>query len=97
MGKLFEWLKVYYLATLPNDTLRERLHIHVVRPHAHGFYVLAKIWIESNGKKQIDVAYSDLPAKHLSQLLSDLEANWELVIQQVKNALGGAKVTIIKL
>lgn len=97
MGKLFEWLTVYYLATLPNDTMRERLHIHVVKPHAHSFEVLAKIWIESNGNKQIEVAYSNLPSKLLSKLLTDLEDNWELVMQQVKAALGGAKVTIIKL
>lgn len=98
MGKAFRWLAAFYLATLPNDTLNERLHIHVIKSNATGpVKSFAKIWLESNGKKNIEVEYSYLKPFLLNELLVKIDCNWEIVIQQVKDILSGKKVKIINL
>ena len=97
MGKLFEWLVKYYIVTLPRDTMNERLHVHVVRRGKNDVESLAKIWIESNGNKNVEVAYSYIDNKTLDALLDAIDANWDVVMSQVKQALSGNKVKILKL
>lgn len=101
MGKLFLLLKIeYYLATLSNDTLRERLHVHVIRPNKRDLSrvnVYAKIWIEKDGVKNLEVAYNTLDNTTLKDILTRNDNNYDLVKKQVIDALSGNKVKIIKL
>lgn len=53
--------------------------------------------IESNGNKNIEVAYSYIDNKTLDALLDAIDANWDVVMSQVKQALSGNKVKILKL
>ena len=58
MGKLAIILS-FILSVFPADASENRRHIHVVRPgskRSHRGQTVAKIWIEENGEKKIEIA-----------------------------------------
>ena len=60
MGKLMILL-YFILSVFPADATENRRHIHVVRrgsKKSHRGDTVAKIWIEENGQKKIDIAWS---------------------------------------
>ena len=60
MGKLMILL-YFILSVFPADATENRRHIHVVRrgsKKSHRGDTVAKIWIEENGQKKIEVAWS---------------------------------------
>ena len=64
MGKLLLILR-FILSVFPADKDEKRRHVHVIRrgsKQSHRGNTVAKIWIEENGKKKIDVAWSELTA-----------------------------------
>ena len=60
MGKLM-LLLYFILSVFPADATENRRHIHIVRrgsKKSHRGNTVAKIWIEENGEKKIEVAWS---------------------------------------
>ena len=54
-------LLYFILSVFPADATENRRHIHVVRrgrKKSHRGDTVAKIWIEENGQKKIDIAWS---------------------------------------
>ena len=63
MGKL-AFLLCFILSVYPADVNENKRHIHVVRrgsKKSHRGNTVAKIWIEENGEKKIEVAWAELP------------------------------------
>lgn len=56
---------------------------------------VAKIWIEKNGIKFVEVAYSELSAKDNAMLVKAIEDNWDFLNDQITKSFNGEK-TIIK-
>lgn len=58
---------------------------------------LAKIWIESNGSKCVEVAESVLSTKENEMLVSAIERHWEYINAQISKAFNGEKTKVKEL
>lgn len=79
MGKL-AILLCFILSVFPADANENRRHIHVVkrgRKNSHRGHTVAKIWIEKNGEKCIEIAWSDLSAQEEQTIIEAIEKHWE--------------------
>ena len=84
MGKLM-LLLCFILSVFPADATENRRHIHVVRrgsKKSHRGDTVAKIWIEKNGEKNIEIAWSELTADEEAEILKAIDDNWEELNQQ---------------
>ena len=75
MGKLIYFL-CFILSVFPADVNENRRHIHVTRKgnkKSHRGDTVAKIWIEENGKKKIEVCWSELNAKDESAIIDVID------------------------
>ncbi len=98
MGKLAVIL-FFILSVFPADANENRRHIHVVRrgsKKSHRGNTVAKIWIEENGKKKIDVAWSELDADDLAKIIDIIDKNWELFNKMIDDVFAGKKITMKK-
>lgn len=98
MGKLAIIL-FFILSVFPADANENRRHIHVVRrgsKKSHRGDTVAKIWIEENGQKKIDVAWSELDADDLAKIIDVIDKNWELFNKMIDDVFAGKKITIKK-
>ena len=98
MGKLAVIL-FFILSVFPADANENRRHIHVVRrgsKKSHRGDTVAKIWIEENGQKKIEVAWSELDADDLAKIIDVIDKNWEMFNKMIDDIFAGKKVTIKK-
>ena len=98
MGKLAIIL-FFILSVFPADANENRRHIHVVRrgsKKSHRGNTVAKIWIEENGQKKIDVAWSELDADDLAKIIDVIDKNWDLFNKMIDDVFAGKKITIKK-
>ena len=98
MGKLAIIL-FFILSVFPADAMENRRHIHVVRKgsrKSHRGNTVAKIWIEENGQKKIDVAWTELTSDEMALILDIIDKNWEVFNQMIDDVFAGKKVTIKK-
>lgn len=98
MGKLAIIL-FFILSVFPADANENRRHIHVVRrgsKKSHRGDTVAKIWIEENGQKKIEVAWSELDADDLAKIIDVIDNNWEMFNKMIDDVFAGKKVTIKK-
>lgn len=96
MGKLAIIL-YFILSVFPADATENRRHIHVVRKgskKSHRGNTVAKIWIEENGLKKIDVAWSELSSDELALIVDIIDKNWEVFNKMIDDVFAGKKVTI---
>ena len=96
MGKLAIIL-YFILSVFPADVNENRRHIHVVRrgnKKSHRGDTVAKIWIEENGEKKIEVAWSELDADDLAMILDIIDKNWEEFNKMIDDVFAGKKITI---
>lgn len=94
MGQL-AFIRAFLLVSIPTDINDNRRHVHVFKKKGRHLHSLAKIWIERNGEKCVELAYSSLNSKENEMLISAIDANWEFVNEQISKTFKGEK-TIIK-
>ena len=98
MGKL-ALILFFILSVFPADANENRRHIHVVRrgrKKSHRGDTVAKIWIEENGQKKIEVAWSEMDADDLAKIIDIIDKNWEMFNKMIDDVFAGKKVTIKK-
>lgn len=96
MGKLM-LLLYFILSVFPADATENRRHIHVVRrgsKKSHRGNTVAKIWIEENGEKKIEVAWSDLTADEEALIIETIDTHWEELNQMIDDVFAGKKIQI---
>lgn len=93
MGQL-AFIKMFLLVSIPTDINDNRRHVHVFRKGSRHLTSMAKIWIELNGQKSIDIAYSELSAKENEMLLSAINAHWEFINEQITKTFKGEKTKV---
>ncbi len=71
MGQL-AFLKMFLIVAIPLDVNDNRKHIHIFKRGQRHRNSLAKIWIESNGGKCIEIAYSKLSEKDNKMIIDAL-------------------------
>ena len=93
-------LLYFILSVFPADAMENRRHIHVVRrgsKKSHRGNTVAKIWIEENGQKKIEVAWSDLNATEEAEVLKAIDEHWEELNQLIDDVFAGKKIQIKKI
>ena len=99
MGKLM-LLLYFILSVFPADATENRRHIHVIRrgsKKSHRGDTVAKIWIEENGLKKIEIAWSELNATEEAEILKAIDENWEELNQLIDDVFAGKKIKIKKI
>ena len=90
MGQL-AFFKAFILVAIPLDINDNRRHVHVFKQGGRHLRSVAKIWIEQNGEKCVEIAYSDLSAKENKQLVAAINKHWELINDQIIKTFSGEK------
>ena len=96
MGKLALFL-CFILSVFPADAFENRRHIHIVKrgsKRSHRGDTVAKIWIEENGVKKIEVAWSELSAAEEAEILRAIDTHWEELNQRIDDVFAGKKIII---
>ena len=99
MGKLM-MLLYFILSVFPADVTENRRHIHVVRrgsKKSHRGNTVAKIWIEENGQKKIDVAWSELSADEETLILKTIDDHWDELNRLIDDVFAGKKIQIKRI
>ena len=99
MGKLM--LLLYcILSVFPADATENRRHIHVVRrgsKKSHRGDTVAKIWIEENGVKKIEIAWSELNADEEAEVIKAIDEHWEELNNLIDDVFAGKKIQIKRI
>ena len=99
MGKLMILL-YFILSVFPADATENRRHIHVVRrgsKKSHRGDTVAKIWIEENGQKKIEVAWSELSSDEETLIIEAIDKHWEELNRLINDVFAGKKIQIKKI
>ena len=99
MGKLAFILR-FILSVFPADRDENRRHIHVVRrggKQTHRGQTVAKIWIEKDGKKCVEVAWSLLDALEEKMILQAIDENWAELNKLIDQVFDGKKVQVKRI
>ncbi len=94
MGQL-AFLKMFLLVSIPTDINDNRRHVHVFKKGGRHLRSVAKIWIERNGEKCVEIAESELSAKDNILLIDAIDKHWTFINNQITKTFNGEK-TIIK-
>ena len=90
----------FILSVFPADATENRRHIHIVRrgsKKSHRGDTVAKIWIEENGKKKIDIAWSLLSADEDAEIIKVIDDNWDELNRLIDDVFAGKKIKIKRI
>ncbi|MBE6232006.1 MAG: hypothetical protein E7117_06500 [Bacteroidales bacterium] len=93
MGQL-AFLKMFLLVSIPTDINDNRRHVHVFRKGSRHLKSVAKIWIEADGLKCMEIAYSELSAKENELLLHAIDRHWDFINEQISRTFRGEKTKV---
>lgn len=99
MGKLMILL-YFILSVFPADAMENRRHIHVIRrgrKNSHRGNTVAKIWIEKDGQKNIEVAWSSLSANEEAEIVKAIDKHWDELNKLIDDVFDGKKVRIKRI
>lgn len=99
MGKILYFL-CFILSVFPTDANENRRHIHIIRrgnAKAHAGDTVAKIWIEENGSKKIEIAWSELSADEEAEIMAVIDANYDYINDCIDRIFSGKKVDILRI
>ena len=99
MGKL-AFILSFILSVFPADANENRRHIHVVKrgsKRSHRGDTVAKIWIEENGEKKIEVDWSKLSATDEAMIIDAIDKHWDELNDSIDKVFAGEKIQIKKI
>ena len=99
MGKLLLILR-FILSVFPADKDENRRHVHVVRrgsKQSHRGDTVAKIWIEQNGEKKIEVAWSELSASEEQMIIKAIDERWVEINRLIDQVFEGKKIQVKRI
>lgn len=90
---LYLFLRAYVLVSIPVDKYENRRHVHVFPrlKGARGKHSVAKVWLESNGVKSVEIHESLLSTKENELLLKIIDDNWDYINDQLTKSFDGKK------
>lgn len=93
------FLKNYVLVAIPEDSYENRRHVHVFRDitGSRKQHSVAKIWLESNGNKNVEIYESSLSSKENKLLIDEINKNWDYINQQITLVFAGQKPEVKSL
>ena len=99
MGKLMVLL-YFILSVFPADASENRRHIHVIRrgrKNSHRGNTVAKIWIEKDGQKNIEISWSTLSASEEAVIMKAIDEHWDELNKLIDDVFDGKKVRIKRI
>lgn len=99
MGKI-AFILCFILSVFPADANENRRHIHVVKrgdKRSHKGDTVAKIWIEENGEKKIEVDWSELSAVDEALIIEAIDKYWDELNRSIDMVFAGKKIQIKKI
>ena len=93
-------LLYFILSVFPADATENRRHIHVVRrgsKKSHRGDTVAKIWIEENGAKKIEIAWSELSSDEEAEVIKAIDEHWEELNRLIDEVFAGKKIQIKRI
>lgn len=99
MGKLAFILR-FILSVFPADKDENRRHVHVVRrgsKPSHRGDTVAKMWIEENGEKKIEVAWSLLTAPEEQMIIEAIDQHWDELNRLIDQVFEGKKIQVKRI
>jgi len=93
------FLKNYVLVSIPEDSYENRRHVHVFlrSTGSRKQHSVAKVWIESNGVKNVTIYESTLSVKENELLIQEIEKNWDYINNQITLVFSGVKTEVKNL
>ena len=64
---------------------------------SHRGNTVAKIWIEENGQKKIEVAWSELSADEETLIIETIDKHWEELNRLIDDVFAGKKIQIKRI
>lgn len=96
MGKL-ALILCFILSVFPADAGENRRHIRVVKrgsKKSHRGNTVAKIWIEENGEKKIEIAWSELSSADEALIINAIDKYWDELNDKIDKVFAGEKIKI---
>ncbi len=87
-------MKMFLLVSISTDIYDNRRHIHVFRKGSRHMRSVAKIWIEKDGVKQIEIAESELSTKENEMIMEAIARHWDFINEQITRTFKGEKTKI---
>ena len=64
---------------------------------SHRGDTVAKIWIEENGEKKIEVAWSELTADEETLIIETIDKHWDELNRMIDDVFAGKKIKIKRI
>lgn len=64
---------------------------------AHVGNTVAKIWIEENGEKNIEISWSELSSDEEADIIRIIDENYEYINDCIDKIFSGKKIDILKI
>ena len=64
---------------------------------SHRGDTVAKIWIEENGQKKIDFAWSELTDDEEALIVETIDKHWDELNRMIDDVFAGKKITIKRI
>ena len=93
MGQL-AFVKLFMLVSIPTDVNDNRRHVHVFYRNGRRQRSVAKIWIEKDGERCIEIADSTLSQKENKMIVQAISNNWDFINEQITRCFNGEKTTV---
>ena len=93
MGQL-AFVKLFMLVSIPTDVNDNRRHVHVFYRNGRHQRSVAKIWIEKDGERCIEIADSTLTQKENKMIVQAISNNWDFINEQITRCFNGEKTTV---
>ncbi len=94
------FLLYFILSVFPADATENRRHIHVVRrgsKKSHRGDTVAKVWIEENGQKKIEIAWSELTSSEEEEVIKAIDEHWDELNRLIDDVFAGKKIKIKRI
>ena len=93
LALLYLFLRAYVLVSIPVDKFENRRHVHVFPrlKGARGKHSVAKVWLESDGVKNVEIHESLLSSKENDLLVKIIDDNWDYINEQMTKSFDGKK------
>ena len=97
LALLYLFLRAYVLVSIPVDKYESRRHVHVFPrlKGARGKHSVAKVWMEMQGEKNVEIHESTLSQKENELLVRIINDNWDYINDQLTKSFNGEK-TVVK-
>lgn len=93
MGQL-AFLKMFILVSISTDVHDNHRHVHVFKKGGRHLHSLAKIWIEQNGEKCVEIAESQLSTRENAMIVDAINRHWEFIYNQITKTFNGERTRI---